>query len=83
MILIQFNWRRDQVFSEALLKTLPVTGSQYILIIFCSALNLLLYAVSAFNLTTISAVFTVTFLFILLLVRAEGFSAPFVTYSNA
>ncbi|KAF8531286.1 hypothetical protein JB92DRAFT_2853005 [Gautieria morchelliformis] len=61
------NLGGDQVFSEALLKTLPVTGSQYILIIFCFALNILLYAVSAFSLTTISAVFTVTILSTLLL----------------
>ncbi|KAF8531277.1 amino acid permease-domain-containing protein [Gautieria morchelliformis] len=58
---------KDQVFSEALLKTLPVTGSQYLLIMFCFALNILLYAASGFSLTTISAVFTVTFLSTLLM----------------
>lgn len=68
---MQINVCRDQVISEALLKTLPVTGSQYILIIFCFALNILLYAVSGFSLVTISAVFTVTFLSTLLLVRVN------------
>ncbi|KAF8586227.1 hypothetical protein K439DRAFT_1631841 [Ramaria rubella] len=58
---------QDQGFSKALLKTLPTTGSQYLLIIVCFSLNILLYAISAFSLTTISAVFTVTFLSTLLL----------------
>lgn len=72
--LTQIDGFRDQVISERLLMTLPVTGAQYILIILCFALNILLYVLSCFSLETVSAVFTVTVLSTLLLVRAE--SAP-------
>ncbi|KIJ54334.1 hypothetical protein M422DRAFT_58383 [Sphaerobolus stellatus SS14] len=58
---------KDQVFSQALLKTLPFTEAQYVSIGLCFALNLLLYTSSAFSLATISAVFTVTFLSTLLM----------------
>ncbi|GJJ13232.1 hypothetical protein Clacol_007483 [Clathrus columnatus] len=53
---------KDNVFPKWLLRTLPLTGAQYIAVTICLALDILLYACSAFNLVTLSAVFTITFL---------------------
>jgi hypothetical protein len=65
------NSHRDRVFPRILLKNVPFTGAPYISILACLALDIILYASSGFNLATISAVFTVTFLFVLLLVRIK------------
>lgn len=81
---------RDRVFSPVFLKTLPVTNAQYVAVGVCFALNLLLSTASAFNLSTLSAVFTITFLSTLLMVRASSattfdinlfFSMQLVIYS--
>jgi len=49
-----------------------MTGAPHLSITCCLALNILFYACSGFNLATISEVFTVAFLLVLLLVRAKG-----------
>ncbi|KAF8527404.1 amino acid permease-domain-containing protein [Hysterangium stoloniferum] len=68
---------KDGVFSKLLLRTMPGTGSPYIGIAFAFVLNILLYAASAFDLSTISSVFTITFLSTLMLFVWSDFLLKF------
>jgi len=67
-----FN-RNSVLFSDHILphwfsSRLPVTGSQHIATLFSSGLSLLLYVGSGMSLSTVSSVFSMAFLSMILLV---------------
>jgi hypothetical protein len=62
----------DHILPHWFSLRLPVTGSQHIATFFSSALSLLLYVGSGMSLSTVSYVFSVAFLFQILLVSWAG-----------